>query len=373
MNAHLHTVLAGMLVLAACAGDEGKFADDTPSSEEKVVNVYNWTDYIGKETIADFEAKTGIKVVYDTYDANLVLETKLLTGASGYDVVFPTANFLEGQIKAGVYQKLDKALLPNLVNMDPEIMKRLSINDPGNLYAVDYTWGTEGMSWNPALVHKAIGTAELDSWGAIFDPAIASRLEDCGIAIIDSPEHAFNMALNYLGRDPNSEKAEDLEAAEALWIRVRPFVRYFHSSQHINDLASGEICVASNYSNGAVQARERGAAALSPVEVAYIIPVEGTIIWFDTMAIPVDAPHPLNAHAFINFLMEPEVIAAVTSEMGVASGNRASLQFVPESVKDNATIYPTADVLAKAHPTLAHTPDYRRYISRAWTRIKTGQ
>jgi putrescine transport system substrate-binding protein len=373
MKVPLSAVYVVLLVLAACASDEEPQLDDIQDPEEKVVNVYNWTDYIGKDTIADFEEKTGIRVVYDTYDANLVLETKLLTGASGYDVVFPTANYLQRQIEAGVFQKLDKSRLPNLVNMDPEIMKRLALNDPGNLHAIDYTWGTEGLSWNPALVQKAIGTAELDSWGAILDPAIASRLADCGIAIVDSPEHAFNMALNYLGRDPNSEKAEDLEAAEAVWMKVRPYVRYFHSSQHTNDLASGEICVASNYSNGAVQARERGKAAVRPVEIAYRIPVEGSVIWLDTMAIPVDAPHPQNAHAFMNFLMEPEVIAAVTSEMGVASGNRASLQFVPENVKSDATIYPAADVLAKLHPTLAHTPDYRRHINRAWTRIKTGQ
>ena len=366
-------VLAIMLTLTACGSDEGERLDGASPREEKVVHVYNWTDYIGKDTIADFEAKTGIKVVYDTYDTNLILETKLLTGASGYDVVFPSATWLERLITAGVFQKLDKSQLPNLVHMDPDIMNRLAANDPGNLYAVDYTWGWTGIAYNPSLVRKALGTATLDSWGAIFDPVNASRLADCGIAILNSSEDAFTTALIYLGRDPNSEKAADLEAAEALWMKIRPYVRYFHSSQHTNDLASGEICVANNWNGLAVQARERGAAASSPIEIVYATPVEGTISWYDTIAIPVDAPHPINAHQFINFLMEPEVIAAVSREIGMANGNRASLPFVPDEIRNDTAIYPSAEVFAKMHPTLAHTQDYSRRLNRAWTRIKTGQ
>jgi hypothetical protein len=220
-------ILAAALAFAACGGGS-KTPAGSPAAEEKVLNVYNWTDYIGRNTIADFEARTGIKVVYDTYDSNEIVETKMLTGASGYDIVVPTATFLERLIKTGAFLKLDKSSLPNLANMDPEIMRRLAANDPGNLYSIDYTWGMDGLAYNPQMVRKALGTDRLDSWSALFVPAIASRLASCGIAILDAPEDAFNVALIYLGRDPNSEKREDLDAAEALWKKVRPYIRYFH-------------------------------------------------------------------------------------------------------------------------------------------------
>jgi len=365
-------ILTAALAFAACGGGS-KTPAGSPAAEEKVLNVYNWTDYIGRNTIADFEARTGIKVVYDTYDSNEIVETKMLTGASGYDIVVPTATFLERLIKTGAFLKLDKSSLPNLANMDPEIMRRLAANDPGNLYSIDYTWGMDGLAYNPQMVRKALGTDRLDSWSALFVPAIASRLASCGIAILDAPEDAFNVALIYLGRDPNSEKPEDLDAAEALWKKVRPYIRYFHASQHTNDLATGEICLALDWNGLAIQARARGAAATPPVEVVYVTPTEGTVSWFDTIAIPADAPHPRNAHAFINFLMDPQVIAAITRDIGYANGNRASLAFLPPEIRDDPTIYPPPDVFAKLHPALAHTQDYSRRLNRAWTRIKTGQ
>ena len=365
-------ILAAALAFAACGGGS-KTPAGPPAAEEKVLNVYNWTDYVGRSTIADFEARTGIKVVYDTYDSNEIVETKMLTGASGYDIVVPTATFLERLIKTGAFLKLDKSSLPNLANMDPEIMRRLAANDPGNLYSIDYTWGMDGLAYNPQMVRKALGTDRLDSWSALFDPAIASRLASCGIAILDAPEDAFNVALIYLGRDPNSEKPEDLDAAEALWKKVRPYIRYFHASQHTNDLATGEICLALDWNGLAIQARARGAAATPPVEVVYVTPTEGTVSWFDTIAIPADAPHPRNAHAFLNFLMDPQVIAAITRDIGYANGNRASLAFLPPEIRDDPTIYPPPDVFAKLHPALAHTQDYSRRLNRAWTRIKTGQ
>src|SRR5262245_26173301 len=231
----------------------------------------------------------------------------------------------------------------------------------------------DGIAYNPQQVQKALGTDRLDSWSALFDPAIASKLAKCGIAIIDAPEDAFNVALIYLGRDPNSEKAEDLEAAERLWMKVRPFIRYFHASQHTNDLATGEICVAVNGNGLANQARARGAAATPPVEVVYVTPKEGSIGWFDAVAIPADAPHPRNAHAFLDFLMDPEVIAAITRDTGYANGNRASLGFLTADIKDDPTIYPPPEVFAKLHPAKAHTQDYSRRLNRAWTRVKTGQ
>jgi putrescine transport system substrate-binding protein len=364
--------LAAAFAVAACGGGS-KPPAGSPEAEEKVLNVYNWTDYVGRNTIADFEARTGIKVVYDTYDSNEIVETKMLTGASGYDIVVPTATFLERLIRTGAFLKLDKSRLPNLANMDPEIMRRLAANDPGNLYSIDYTWGMDGLAYNPQMVRKALGTDRLDSWSALFDPAIASRLASCGIAILDAPEDAFNVALIYLGRDPNSEQPEDLDAAEALWKEARPYIRYFHASQHTNDLATGEICLALDWNGLANQARARGAAATPPVQVVYVTPMEGTVSWFDTIAIPADAPHPRNAHAFINFLMDPQVIAAITRDIGYANGNRASLAFLPREIRDDPTIYPPPDVFAKLHPALAHTQDYSRRLNRAWTRIKTGQ
>lgn len=366
-------MLAAALLVAACGGGDKDAAGGPPAPEEKVVNVYNWVDYIGPDTITAFEAKTGIKVVYDTFDTNEVLETKLLTGRTGYDVVVPTATFLERLIKAGAFQRLDKARLPNLAHMDPAVMQKLAANDPGNLYAISYTWGMDGLAYNPVMVRKAIGSDTLTSWNAIFDPAIASKLADCGIAILDAPEDAFNMALIYLGRDPNSEKAEDLEAAEALWMKARPYVRYFSASQFTNDLATGDICVALTWNGLANQARTRGAAASKPVRIAYVTPIEGSVSWFDTIAIPVDAPHPGNAHALINFIMEPEVIAAISRSIGYANGNRDSLPFIPDEVRNDPAIFAPPDVFAKLHPSLAHTQDYSRRLNRAWTRVKTGQ
>ena len=365
--------LAAALLAAACGSGQDATANGPAPAKARVVNVYNWVDYIGKDTIAGFEAKTGIKVVYDTYDSNEILETKLLTGRTGYDVVVPTASLAERLIKVGAFRKLDKSKLPNLVHMDPDVTNKLAANDPGNLYLVDYTWGMDGLAYNPDQVEKALGRRTLDSWSALFDPAVTSRLAACGIAVIDAPEDAFNVALAYLGRDPNSEKPEDLEAAEALWMKARPYVRYFHASQHTNDLASGEICLALNWNGLANQARARGAAAVPPVEVAYVTPVEGSVSWFDTIAIPADAPHPDEAHAFIDYLMDPAVAAAITRDIGYANGNRDSLPLIPESVRNDPAVYAPPAVFATLVPARSHTQDYSRRLNRAWTRIKTGQ
>jgi putrescine transport system substrate-binding protein len=364
---------AAAAALAACggAGDSKPFA--TAGAEEKVLNVYNWADYIGETTIADFEKKTGIKVTYDTYDSNEILETKLLTGRTGYDVVIPSGNFLERLNKADVFMKLDKLKLPNLANMDPEIMRRAADHDPGNEHSINYMWGTTGIGYNLAMVKKALGTNRLDSWDAVFDPEVASKLAKCGISMLDAPEDVFEIARIYLGRDPNSESAEDLAAAEELLTKVRPYVRYFHSSQHVNDLASGEICVSLSWSGLILQARARGAAAATPVEVAYVIPIEGTTIWFDLAAIPADAPHPANAYAFLNYLMEPEVIAGVSNDIGYANGNAASLPFISEALRSDPGVYPTEEVWKNLHRSGLKSPEFSRAQNRAWTRVKTGQ
>jgi putrescine transport system substrate-binding protein len=358
---------------ASCGSHKDDSSIARAEAEEKDLHVYNWADYIGGTTIADFEARTGIKVTYDTYDSNEVLETKLLTGRTGYDVVVPSGNFLERLNKADVFMKLDKSKLPNLANMDPEIMRRAADHDPGNEHSINYMWGTTGIGYNPAMVKKALGSYQLDSWDAVFDPEVASRLAKCGISLLDAPEDVFEIARIYLGRDPNSEKPEDLAAAEELLTKVRPYVRYFHSSQHVNDLASGEICVSLSWSGLILQARSRGAAAATPVEIAYVIPIEGTTIWFDLAAIPADAPHPANAYAFLNYLMEPEVIAGISNEIGYANGNAASLPFLSETLRSDPGVYPTEEVRKNLHRSGLKSPEFSRAQNRAWTRVKTGQ
>ncbi len=357
--------------LAACGGKKDEEAAARP--EDKVLFVYNWSDYIGEETVAGFEAKTGIKVTYDVYDSNEVLETKLLSGNTGYDVVVPSNTFLERQIKAGVFRKLDNSQLPNLVNMNPEISKVVAQQDPGNDHAIVYLWGTTGLGYNPALVKAALGTDEIEGWEAVFEPENAAKLAKCGITMLDSATDVFESALIYLGRDPNSETADDLAAAEALLTKVRPYVRYFHASQYINDLATGEVCISLGWSGDMVQARDRAAEAESPVDIAYVIPKQGAMIWFDMLAIPGDAPHPGNAHAFLNYLMEPEVIAGVSNYVAFANGNAAALPLVDEEIRNDPSIYPTAEVMQKLHPDIVESQEFSRNLNRAWTRVRTGQ
>jgi putrescine transport system substrate-binding protein len=365
---------AALAALAACGGKpETAAAPGEAAPEEKVVSVLNWSDYIAPTTNADFEAKTGIKVTYDVFDSNEVLETKLLAGRSGYDVVVPTGPFLERQVKAGVFMPLDKSKLPNLANMDPDIMQRTAAHDPGNQHAVTYLWGTVGLGYNPDLVKRALGTDTLDSWSAILDPANAAKLAKCGIAMLDAPSDIASTVAIYKGLDANTEKPEDLAVIEETLMAVRPYIRYFHSSSYINDLASGEICVALGWSGDILQARDRGAAAAKPVTVKYSIPKEGAINYFDMLAIPADAPHPDNAHAYINYLMEPEVIAKVTNKTRFANANSASLPFVDDDIKNDPGIYPTAEVRARLHPDLVESPEFSRDLNRAWTRIRSGQ
>ena len=364
---------AVFVVLAACGDKKEESADAAVKPEEKVLFVYNWSDYIGETTIADFEKKTGIKVTYDVFDSNEVLETKLLAGHTGYDVVVPTGDFLERQIKVGVFQKLDKSKLPNLVNMDPDIMQRVTTHDPGNEHSINYMWGTTGIGYNPALVKKTLGTDKIDSWSAIFEPQNAAKLAKCGITMLDSPSDVIDTIQIYLGLDPNSEDRNNLAAAEAVLQKVRPYVRYFHSSQYINDLATGEVCVSLGWSGDMFQARNRAAEAQSPINIAYVIPREGAIMWFDMFAIPADAPHPGNAHIFLNYMMEPEVIAAASNYVSYANGNLASLPFVNEDIRNDTSVYPDAEVKKKLTPHMAESQEYSRDLNRAWTRVRTGQ
>jgi putrescine transport system substrate-binding protein len=366
----LATVLA---LVAACGGDRDEAGTVPVAGEEKVLHVYNWADYIADSTIKDFEARTGIRVIYDVYDSSEVLETKLMTGHSGYDVVVPANSRVSRLIDAGTLRKIDTSKLKNLANLDPQIMTILAAVDPGNAHTVPYLWGTTGIGYNPEMVAKVLGTRTVDSLAVVFDPAIAAKLAPCGITLLDAPETIFELAFLYLGLDSNSQRPEDLAAAEALLTRVRPYVRYFSSSQYVSDLASGEVCVSVGWSGAIQQARVRGAQAETPVGVVYVIPKEGAPLWTDAMAIPVDAPHPDNAHAFLDYVMEPEVMAGISNTVRQANGNAASLPFVAEALRNDPAVYPTKAVQDRLHLEQDWSPDFVRELTRAWTRFRTGE
>lgn len=343
------------------------------NAEEKVLNVYNWSDYIAEDTIEKFEAETGIKVNYDVFDSNEIVEAKLLTGSTGYDVVVPTANFLERQIKAGVFRKLDPSKLPNLKNMDPVISQRVALHDPGNEHSVTYMWGTTGFGYNVKAITERLGGMPTNTWALFFDPAVISKLADCGVSLLDAPNDVMATALKYLGLDPNSESPDDLAKAEELLGSVRPHIRYFHSSQYIDDLANGEVCLAMGYSGDILQAADRAAEAGQGVEIQYVIPKEGAVVWFDMLAIPADAPHPENAHAFIDFVMRPQIAADISNYVLYANANKASLPLVDEEVRTDPSIYPTDEIKENLFPTLARSARYDRLLKRGWTKIKAGQ
>ncbi|QRM54279.1 polyamine ABC transporter substrate-binding protein [Sinorhizobium sp. BG8] len=342
-------------------------------AEDKVVNVYNWSDYIDESILEDFTKETGIKVVYDVFDSNETLETKLLAGGSGYDVVVPTANFLQRQIQAGVFQKLDKSKLPNLSNMWDEISTRVATYDPGNEYAIDYMWGTTGVGYNVKKAKEILGTDAAPGWEAIFNPEIAAKFKDCGIYVLDTPEEVVPAALNYLGLDPNSKSPDDLNKASDLLMSVRPFIRKFHSSEYINALANGDICLALGWSGDILQARDRAKEAGSGVEVNYSIPDTGALMWFDMMAIPKDAPHVEEAHVFLNYIMKPEVIAKASNYVFYANGNKASQQFIDKAVLEDPAIYPPEAAVAKLYTKLPYDPKTQRLVTRIWTKVVTGQ
>ena len=344
------------------------------SAQDKVVNVFNWSDYIDDTIIQDFTKETGIKVVYDVYDSNEILETKLLAGGSGYDVVVPTASpFLARQIQAGVYQKLDRSKLPNLKNMWDLITERVSKFDPGNEYSVNYMWGTTGLGYNETKVQDALGIDKVDSWDVLFDPEKAAKLADCGIYVLDSPTDVVPSVLAYLGLDPNSTDQADLAKAEEVLLKVRPYIRKFHSSEYINALANGDICLALGFSGDLFQARDRAADADQGVSVGYAIPKEGAQMWFDQMAIPADAPHVDAAHAFINYIMKPEVAAKASNYVFYANGNKASREFLDPEVRDDPAVYPDDATMDKLFTLTPLDAKAQRSLTRLWTKVLTGQ
>nr|WP_169618324.1 polyamine ABC transporter substrate-binding protein [Ruegeria sp. PR1b] len=337
------------------------------------LNIYNWSDYIAEDTIANFEAETGISVNYDVFDANEVLEAKLLTGATGYDVVVPSIEFMARQIIAGVFHEIPKDSLSNYGNLDPTILKVLDVNDPGNTYGVPYMMFTTGIGYNIDEVEARIDADKIGSWDMIFDPDTAAKLADCGIALLDSPTEVLAPALNYLGLDPNTEDKADLAKAEALMMSIRPHIRYFNSSQYINDLANGDICVTLGYSGDVLQARDRAAEAGQGIRVTYTIPREGAQIGFDMLAIPDDAPNMENALKFVDYILRPEVIANITNYVYYANPNTAATEFVEDAVRNEKGIYPPEAVKEKLFSLRPHSMRFDRALTRSWTTIKTGQ
>ena len=341
---------------------------------ERVVNVYNWSDYIAPGVLDEFTHETGIKVRYDTFDSNDTVEAKLLAGKSGYDVVVPTAYFLERQIKAGLFQKLDKSKLPNLVHLWPEISEALAVYDPGNQHAVNYMWGTTGIGYNVAAARRALGDeGKVDSWDIVFKPENLAKFKACGVDMLDSPEDILPAALSYLGIDPNSKDVKDLEKAAELVAKVRPSVRKFHSSEYLNALATGEICLVVGWSGDIKQAQKRAKEANNGVDIRYSIPDGRAQMWFDNLAIPKDAAHVAEAHAFINYLQKPQVAAKNTNFVAYPNGNLASQQYVDKAILNDPTIYPPPATLARLYTISANDPRTQRVMNRLWTRVKTGR
>lgn len=340
---------------------------------EPTVRVYNWSDYVGETTLEDFQKATGITPVYDVFDSNETLEGKLLAGHTGYDVVVPSSNFLAKQIKAGAFQKLDKSQLPNWQNLDPALLKQLEKSDPGNQYGVPYLWGTNGIGYNVDKVKAALGTDKLDSWAILFEPENLKKLSKCGVSFMDSPDEVYPAVLQYLGLDPNSTNPDDYKKAEAQLLKVRPYITYFHSSKYISDLANGNICVAFGYSGDVFQARSRAEEAKKGVNIGYAIPKEGANLWFDLLAIPKDAKNVKEAHTFINYLLQPEVIAKVSDYVGYANPNPKAGELMNAELRQDETVYPPQAVMDKLYVMKELPPQLLRLETRSWTRVKSGK
>src|ERR1043166_9898593 len=360
----LFIALAALAALAAPAAAQKK---------ERVVYFYNWSDYIDPTVLEDFTKATGIKVKYDTFDSNDMLETKLLAGRTGYDLVVPTAYFLAREIKAGVFQKLDKSKLTNLGNAWGEITQRLAVYDPGNAYAVNYMWGTTGLGYNVKKAREILGDAKIDSLDVVFKPEVIAKFKDCGVHILDAPDDVFAAAFTYLKIDPNSHEAADFEKAAELLTRIRPFVRKFHSSEYLNALASGEICLVFGYSGDVKQAQKRAMEAKNGVEIAYAIPKEGAQLWFDNLSIPKDAKNVAEAHALIDYLLRPDVAAKNSNVISYANGNAASRALIDKAIIEDKTIYPDDATMKTFYIIQSHDQKTQRLMTRLWTRIKTGR
>jgi putrescine transport system substrate-binding protein len=367
---------SAFLTLISCGGtdsDDRNTRSAQKQDDTQVLNFYNWSDYIAPGTLSSFEKLTGIKIRITYFDTNETLEGRMLTGNSGFDVVVPTAPFMQRQIRSGAYLALDKAKLPNLVNLDPAIMARVALNDPDNAHGVVYMWGTYGIAYNETMVAQALPAAPVNSWRLIFDPAFAAKLAPCGIILLDAPAGVERLALKYLGRDPNTPTPQDLADVESLLMRIRPYIRNIDSSMDIEALANGDVCVALTYNGSFAQARNRAREAKNGVKLDFVIPDEGSLLWFDMLVIPRDAPHVANAHAFINYLMNPQVIADDTKFIGNANANLAATRLLDASVAADPAIYTPPDVQRRLFVQTEDSPEQTRAITRIWQKFKTAQ
>jgi putrescine transport system substrate-binding protein len=365
MHNRRRRMLAAVLGIIALSG--------TASAEDKQLNIYNWADYIGKDTIAAFEKATGIKVVYDTFDADATLEAKVMAGDSGYDIVATSTDFFSRQIKAGVYQEIDKSKLPGWKNLDPKIVATVAMFDPGNSHAVPYLHGVNGFAYNVDMIRARMPDAPVDSLDMIFKPEIVAKFADCGVSFMDSAEDVIQLALNYLHLDPNTKKAEDYKAAENLIRSVRPYIRTFDSVEFTNALPNKELCIAMSWSGDYETARARAKAAGVDVNLAFTVPKEGANAWYDAFLIPDGAPHPEAAHKFLEFMLDPKVIADVTNDIHYGNDNLAANRFVNPEILADPAIYPPAEVQARLYPSLEVNGPTERLRTRTWTRIKTGR
>ena len=345
----------------------------TLSQAAETVKVYNWSDYIAPDTMKNFSRDSGIAFTYDVFDSNETLDGKLMTGNSGYDVVFPSNHFMARQIQGAALKKLDKSQLPNWKNLNPVLLKALEVNDPGNQHGFPYLWGSTGIGYNVAKVKAVLGDdAPVDSWDLIFKPENMEKLSKCGVAILDNGPEVLPAALNYLGLPHHSKNPEDYKKAEALLMKVRPFISYFHSSKYTSDLANGNICVAVGFSGDILQAETRAKEAGNGVDIGYSIPREGAAIWFDMVAMPVDAPDEKAAYSFMNYLLRPDVMAGISNYVHYANGNEQADALVSPEIKADTKVYPTAAMMDKLFALQAMPLNIDRIRTRLWTKIKAG-
>ena len=361
-------LVASALISGCGASSSGVGPARTP---EKVLHIYNWADYIGKDTIAEFETRTGIKVVYDTYDSDDTLEAKMMAGDSGYDVVSTSVDYFSRQIKAGIYRPLDKSLLSNWNNLDPQFLALEAQADPGNRYAMPYLHYLNGFAYNVDMIRARMPDAPVDSLDMIFKPEIIRRFADCGVSFLDSPEDVLQLALNYLHIDPNTTRPEDYKRAEQLLLAVRPYIKAFDSSEYMNGLATGEFCISMSWSGDYAASGARATAAGVAINLRFTVPKEGANGNLDALLIPADAPHPLAAHKFLNFMLEPRVVAEVTNYIHYANDNRAASPYVNPQILRDPAVYPTPEVMARLYYSYEVSPALERLRNRTWTRIKT--
>ncbi|MGO9933861.1 MAG: polyamine ABC transporter substrate-binding protein [Steroidobacteraceae bacterium] len=364
----IHAAGTLALILAATMGGNASLA-----AEEKRLFIYNWSDFIGTDTIAKFERLTGIKVTYDVYDAEETMEARLLAGSSGYDVVSASTDFFSREIKAGVYQPLDKSKLPNWHNLDPRILAIQSQYDPGNRYAVPYLHSMNGFAYNVDMIRARMPNAPVDSLDMIFKPEIVAKFADCGVTFLDSAEDTLQLALKYLGLDPNTTKREDFKAAEAMLLKVRPYIRSFDSSEYMNGLANREVCIAMSWSSDYALSRARAKAVGLNIDLAFTVPKEGANQTFSSLLIPQGAPHPQAAYAFINFILRPEVIAEITNQIFYGNDNIASRPLIDQRILGDVTLYPTPEIEARLYRSAEVSAATERIRTRTWTRIKTAE